>query len=90
MKKFKPRSNTLLTNAALVFALIALACTTASAAELNQPPKGFVALFNGTDLAGWKGLLKGPYDNPSKRATLAPDQLKDLQKQADEDMRAHW
>ncbi|MFH1719792.1 MAG: DUF1080 domain-containing protein, partial [Planctomycetota bacterium] len=47
-------------------------------------------LFNGTDLAGWKGLLKGPYDNPSKRATLAPDQLKDLQKQADEDMRAHW
>ena len=25
------------------------------AAENNQPPKGFTALFNGKDLAGWKG-----------------------------------
>jgi len=57
---------------------------------LNQPPKGFVALFNGKDLTGWKGLLKGPYDNPAKRATLAPDETAKLQQEANEDMRAHW
>ncbi len=57
---------------------------------LNEPPEGFVALFNGKDLTGWKGLLKGPYDNPDKRAALPPDELAKLQRQADEDMRAHW
>jgi len=40
---------------------------------LNQPPEGFVALFNGKDLTGWKGLLTGPYDNPIKRAKLSPE-----------------
>jgi hypothetical protein len=57
---------------------------------LNQPPEGFVALFNGKDLTGWKGLLKGPYDNPAKRATLPPEEKAKLQQEADEDMRAHW
>jgi hypothetical protein len=57
---------------------------------LNQPPKGFVALFNGKDLTGWKGLLKGPYDNPDKRAALSPEQAKELQQEADENMRVHW
>jgi hypothetical protein len=57
---------------------------------LNQPPAGFVALFNGKDLTGWKGLLKGPYDNPAKRATLTADERAKLQQEADEDMRAHW
>lgn len=56
----------------------------------NTPPVGYTALFNGKDLAGWKGLLKGPYDNPEKRAALPADQLAELQKQADDDMRAHW
>ena len=59
-------------------------------AALNQPPEGFTALFNGKDLTGWKGLLKGPYDNPAKRATLTPDKLKELQKEADDNMRANW
>ena len=93
MKKHNSYSNLPLTLAALVLILISLAYATKSkAAEqvLNKPPKGFVALFNGKDLTGWKGLLKGPYDNPSKRATLSPDKLKELQKEADEDMRANW
>jgi hypothetical protein len=59
-------------------------------APLNQPPAGFVALFNGKDLTGWKGLLKEPYDNPAKRATLPPDDRAKRQQEADEDMRAHW
>jgi len=93
MTKRNSYSNISLTLAVLTFVLVGLlyAATSMGAEQaLNKPPKGFVALFNGKDLTGWKGLLKGPYDNPSKRATLSPDRLKELQKEADEDMRANW
>jgi hypothetical protein len=70
--------------------LFLAAASQAGQQPLNQPPEGFIALFNGKDLTGWKGLLKGPYDNPEKRAALASDQAKTLQQEADEDMRAHW
>lgn len=56
----------------------------------NTAPEGFTALFNGKNLDGWKGLLKGPNDNPIKRAALTPEQRAEAQKEADEDMRAHW
>ncbi len=78
--------------AAFLF-LLPAACTVHAAETtqpLNQPPEGFTALFNGKDLTGWKGLVKGPYDNPDKRAALAPDELARLQQEANEDMRAHW
>ncbi len=52
----------------------------------NTPPEGFVALFNGKDLSGWKGLVK----NPVERAKLTPEQLAELQKAADTKMREHW
>ncbi|MCL5280873.1 MAG: DUF1080 domain-containing protein [Planctomycetes bacterium] len=70
--------------------LLAAATMQAAQSPLNQPPKGFVPLFNGKDLTGWKGLLKGPYDNPDKRAALAAEERAKLQREADEDMRAHW
>ena len=73
---------------ALIFATT-LAPFGARAAD-NQPPTGFTALFNGRDLTGWKGLLKGPLDNPAKRTKLLPDELAAAQKEADDDMRAHW
>lgn len=57
---------------------------------LNTPPEGFKALFNGKDLTNWKGLLKSPLDNPSKRAKLSPEELAEAQKEADENMRQHW
>jgi hypothetical protein len=60
------------------------------AQTLNQPPEGFTALFNGLYLAGWKGLLAAPYDNPTRRATLSADRVRQLQKEADQAMRAHW
>ena len=47
-------------------------------------------MFNGRDLAGWKGLLASPYDNPIKRAALSPEDGAVKQKQADDNMRAHW
>lgn len=56
----------------------------------NTAPAGFVSLFNGKDLTGWKGLLRGPNDNPIKRAALSAPEREAAQKLADEDMRAHW
>ena len=49
-------------------------------------PDGFVALFNGRDLTGWKGLV----GNPKVRAEMTPEKLAEAQKKADEEMRAHW
>ena len=56
------------------------------AEDLNQPPDGFVALFNGKDLTGWKGLV----GDPKKRAAMSEDELAREQAKADEAMRAHW
>ncbi|MCC6144024.1 MAG: DUF1080 domain-containing protein, partial [Candidatus Hydrogenedentes bacterium] len=55
---------------------------------MNEPgcPKGFVPLFNGKDLTGWKGLV----EDPEKRAQMSPEELAEKQKAADESMRAHW
>lgn len=61
------------------------AAAMASAAD-NTPPAGFVALFNGKDLSGWKGLV----GNPKSRAQMPPEQLAAAQQKADESMRAHW
>ncbi len=61
----------------------------ANAAD-NTPPEGFVALFNGKDLTGWKGLLKPPLDNPALRAKATAEQLAEAQKEADDVMRKHW
>ncbi|HEX2973627.1 MAG TPA: DUF1080 domain-containing protein [Tepidisphaeraceae bacterium] len=52
----------------------------------NTPPEGFVALFNGKDLSGWKGLVA----DPPARAKMTAEALAKAQKAADEDMRAHW
>ncbi len=48
--------------------------------------EGFVPLFNGKDLSGWKGLVK----DPPSRAKMTPEELEEAQAEADEDMRLHW
>jgi HEAT repeat protein len=48
--------------------------------------EGFVLLFNGRDLTGWKGLV----GDPVKRAAMSPEELEKAQVEADEIMRAHW
>jgi len=47
---------------------------------------GYVALFTGRDLDGWKGLVA----DPPARAKMTPEELKKAQAAADERMRAHW
>ncbi len=47
---------------------------------------GYVPLFNGKDLSGWKGLV----GDPVSRAKMSPEELNQAQAEADEGMRAHW
>ena len=70
---------------------LGLSCLIATAAESSQgadntPPEGFVALFNGKDLTGWKGLV----GNPKTRAEMTPEKLAEAQNKADDEIRAHW
>jgi hypothetical protein len=55
-------------------------------APSNVPPPGFTALFNGKDLAGWKGLV----GNPISRARMSPEQLAEAQRKADAELARHW
>lgn len=48
--------------------------------------EGFVSLFNGKDLTGWKGLV----GNPITRAKMHPDTLVLQQQKADVRMREGW
>lgn len=57
-----------------------------AAHSLNVPPPGFVALFNGKDLTGWKGLVL----NPRTRPTLTAAEWPERQARADRRMRKHW
>jgi lysophospholipase L1-like esterase len=54
--------------------------------EAGKAPKGFVPLFNGKDLTGWKGLVA----DPEARAKMTPEELAAKQAEADASMNAHW
>lgn len=56
--------------------------------HLASLPKesGFVSMFNGKDLTGWKGLV----ENPITRAKMKPEELAKKQAVADETMRRDW
>jgi hypothetical protein len=74
--------------ATLAFAFVCCSfMAPAAAQEQNQPPEGFVALFNGTDLSGWYGL--GHFD-PRKLWAMS-DQERAAKREADmADVQAHW
>ena len=65
-----------------------LLCTFLTASILTAaepvPPKGFRALFNGKDLAGWYGL------DPHKSAKLQGEKKDANHKQQREDFAKHW
>jgi len=48
--------------------------------------EGFVSIFNGKDLSGWKGLV----ENPIARSKMTAQQLAKAQQKADEQMRKDW
>ncbi len=53
--------------------------------EINNE-KGFVQIFNGNDLSGWKGLI----ENPIARKKMNPKVLADKQMEADRIMNEGW
>lgn len=76
----------LLSCALLILTAVSFSAS-AAAQENNQPPDGFVALFNGTDLSGWYGL--GHFD-PRKLWAMS-DEERAAKKAADlADASAHW
>lgn len=54
-------------------------------AEMPQE-EGYVSIFNGKDLTGWKGLV----GNPITRAKMTAAQMAKAQKKADEQMHSDW
>ncbi|MBN2024364.1 MAG: DUF1080 domain-containing protein [Pirellulales bacterium] len=55
--------------------------------EEAKPPEGFVALFNGKDLTGWKGL--GHFD-PKKYKELSPEDRAKLDAENRAEFEKHW
>lgn len=54
-------------------------------AKMEKGP-GYVSMFNGKDLSGWKGLV----GNPIKRAKMSASELAEKQKEADKKMHENW
>lgn len=55
--------------------------------HLNEIPQtGYVSMFNGKDLTGWKGLVQ----NPIARSKMSASKLAAAQKKADEQMHKDW
>ncbi|MGP1477318.1 MAG: family 16 glycoside hydrolase [Phocaeicola sp.] len=54
--------------------------------KVGTKEKGFVSIFNGKDLTGWKGLV----EDPIKRPKMTPKELAEKQIKADENMRKDW
>ncbi|MBI5772359.1 MAG: DUF1080 domain-containing protein [Verrucomicrobia bacterium] len=69
--------------------LLGLALATASpgTASAAAPPKGFTALFNGTDLTGWWGEKT---TDPRSYLSLAPEELQQRKDASLPDIREHW
>ena len=64
-----------------------IACLTVWAETgVAEPPAGFVPLFNGQDLSGWRGLAA----DPKQRAGMTEEELAAAQQEADERAQAHW
>ncbi len=67
--------------------IVAVLPVTIACAQLNVPPEGFTALFNGKDLEGWWGLGTEHY---KKYVNLSPEEFKARQEKSRENIRQHW
>ena len=85
--------------------LVACCCAAPLGAQenLNVPPAGYKAIFNGKDLTGWKGLPLKANTNAKKKETVpyvamtmperlaaTPEELAEAQKLADASAQEHW
>ena len=61
--------------------------TCAIAQENNQPPKGFRALFNGSDLSGWFGWTT---KNPEELWAMSKEELAEYKAESIKDINQHW
>lgn len=77
-------SRSALVRFSLVLAAGLLGCGPASAASA---PPGFEPLFNGTDLAGWRGR---PHLDPAVESSGTPDERAKQQAEWNADLAAHW
>jgi hypothetical protein len=74
---------------ACILAVVVLAAgVEARQQTLNQPPRGYTALFNGKDLTGWRG--RQPNYNPVEEAKLTADALAARQAEWNAARDAHW
>lgn len=80
-----PRSKLFKSLALLIVAV--LITSTTHAQENNQPPEGFLAIFNGEDLTGWGG---GETKDPDWFATLDYDTWDAYNKKMLEQVQKHW
>ena len=67
--------------------LLALLLATTGLSAAQAPPAGFTALFNGTDLSGWRG---GDTADHRRLLAMPEDQRAELLKTWSADMRQHW
>ncbi|MBN1911206.1 MAG: DUF1080 domain-containing protein [Pirellulales bacterium] len=72
---------------ALLFALIVVLPGSETSAADVTPPEGFVALFNGRDLTGWKGL---EHMDPAKYKALSKEERQKLDAKNAAEFAAHW
>jgi Domain of Unknown Function (DUF1080) len=68
-------------------AFFLIASTSLAAPGLKDAPKGFTALFNGKDLAGWHGM---PHFNPYDLAKMPEEARKAQLKEWTADAVKHW
>lgn len=84
------RKRTLKTRTFIILAVITslfVQGLSADAAELNVPPKGFKALFNGKNLSGWYGWST---KNPEDLWAMSADDQAAYKKKSLEDVNQHW
>ena len=72
---------------ALYIAFNVLSLPFLKAEELNQPPEGFTAIFNGKDLTGWRGAST---ENPLDRLKLDAKARAEKDKASVADIEKHW
>ena len=68
-------------------ALVVLLSISQAPAANNEPPQGFTALFNGTNLDGWWGAKT---EDPRDYMALPPEKLAEKKAASLEDIRQHW